>query len=435
MFAARDVRGYALAALLFLLVAGCSSIRPLVDTPTLYAAGAAYPDNEIPDGLKTPFADILYVTDRRQAKDEKGRPDYDAGRSRSVAFGSVTVEIGKEATWPSIVKASQSAERKKKIPLTVRSVDELARYPETPLPFTVVNGNPQTDAAALARYDDTNSALREEIRTRLASAGSNEVLLFVPGFNTPFDEAAFITTEIWHFAGRRGVPLVYSWPSGSGGAFGYFTDRESGEFTIFHLKEFLRLIAATPEIERVNIISHSRGSDIVATALRELVIESRAAGRDPSREYRIDNLIMAAPDLDFGVVEQRLIAERLGAAFGRITIYASEKDSALKVSQWLMKGTRFGRIRAENLSDADAEIFSSVKNIDLINVESPHGVVAHSYFRKDPAVLSDIITLIRGGGAPSGSERPLEKMRFNFWRLPKDYLNQTQNKPAPIPPH
>lgn len=423
----RGVRYPALAAILISLIAGCSSVRPLVATPNLYATGGAYPEREVPENLRTPFADILYVTDRRPETDDDGRLGYSAKRSRSLAFGSATIEIGRNADWPAIVAISETAEREKKIPLTLKSVEEFRRYPDTPLPFAVIEGKPQTDAAAEALYRETEIALREEIRARIAAAGVNEVLIFVPGFNTPFDEAAFITAEVWHFAGRRGAPIVYSWPSGSGGAFGYFTDRESGEFTIYHLKEFIRLLSATPEIARINIITHSRGSDVVTSAMRELVIESRAAGRNPRDEFRIDNLIMAAPDLDFGVVEQRLVAEKFGAAFGRITIYASEKDGALRLSQWLMKGTRFGRINADDLTDVDVEIFSRLRNVNFINVEDPDGVVGHSYFRKDPAVLSDIVALIRGGGAPDESARPLIPMQYNFWRLPKNY---PANRPA-----
>jgi esterase/lipase superfamily enzyme len=410
------------AALFLLLAAGCSSVRPLVDTPNIYGGGRAYPEAEIPDELKSPFADILYVSDRQPTETKKGRFDYGAGRSRSMAFGAVTVEIGKSVTWPMLVAASENPEREKKIPLTVKSVTEIARYPETPLPFSIVDGKPQVDPAVEVRYDETAASLRDEIRSRLSAVKTSEAVLFIHGFNTPFDEAAFIMTEIWHFAGRRGLPIVYSWPSGSGGPFGKFTDRESGEFTIYHLKEFLRLLAGTPELERIQIITHSRGSDVVTSALRELVIESRAAGRDPKQEFRIDNLIMAAPDLDFGVVEQRLVAEKFGAAVGRITIYTSEKDGALRLSQVVMKGTRFGRVRAEDLSDADAQIFENVKNVNFISVEDPSGFVAHSYFRKDPAVLSDIIALIRDGAAPADVARPLQLMQRNFWRLSKDYM-------------
>ncbi|OFW98571.1 MAG: hypothetical protein A3E78_00945 [Alphaproteobacteria bacterium RIFCSPHIGHO2_12_FULL_63_12] len=422
MTAKPSARAHALAGLIFLLAAGCSSVRPLVDTPNYYGGRETYPEAQIPAALKTPEADILYVSDRTQTLTKEGRLDYDAARSRSMAFGAATVEIGKGATWPDIVAASQSLAREKKIPMTMKSVEERGRFPETPLPFSIVDGKPLVDQTVAARYSDIAAALRDNIRSRLAVADAPEVFLFIPGFNTPFDEAAFITAEIWHFAGRRGVPIVYSWPSGSGGAFGYFTDRESGEFTVYHLKEFLRLLADVPELTRIHILTHSRGSDVVTTALRELMIESRAAGRDPRKEFRIDNLIMAAPDLDFGVVEQRLVAEKFGAAVGRITIYTSEKDGALRLSQLLMKGTRFGRINSDDLSDDDVEIFANIRNVNFISVEDPGGFVGHSYFRKDPAVLADIVALIRTGGAPDSLARGLQLMPRNFWRLPKDYM-------------
>ena len=37
-----------------------------------------------------------------------------------------------------------------------------------------------------------------------------------------------------------------------------------------------------PEIENIHIVSHSLGTDVSTTALRELVIENRAAGGDPT---------------------------------------------------------------------------------------------------------------------------------------------------------
>ena len=71
-----------------------------------------------------------------------------------------------------------------------------------------------------------------------------------------------VIAELWHFLGRQGVPILYTWPAGFGGLRGYTRDRESGGFTIFHLKQFLRLLASTPELEELNIIAHSRGTDV-----------------------------------------------------------------------------------------------------------------------------------------------------------------------------
>ena len=43
-------------------------------------------------------------------------------------------------------------------------------------------------------------------------------------------------------------------------------DRESGEFTVYHLKQCLRAVAACPDVERVHLIAHSRGTDVTISA-------------------------------------------------------------------------------------------------------------------------------------------------------------------------
>ena len=63
----------------------------------------------------------------------------------------------------------------------------------------------------------------------------------------------------------------------------------------------LRGLAAIPEVERVEVFAHSRGTDIVTSAIRELLIESRAAGMDVREELKIEHLVLLAPDLDLEV--------------------------------------------------------------------------------------------------------------------------------------
>jgi esterase/lipase superfamily enzyme len=155
------------------------------------------------------------------------------------------------------------------------------------------------------------------------------VLIFVHGVNTSFDEAVLTQAELWHILGRQGVPIVYSWPADNGGLFGYFVDRESAEFTIFHFKQFVKMLASFPEVEGINIIAHSRGAAVTTTALRELVIETRAAGKRPRDHLRIDNLVLASADLNFDIVRQRLMAEKFGPAIGQITSYVTRSDKAL----------------------------------------------------------------------------------------------------------
>jgi len=66
----------------------------------------------------------------------------------------------------------------------------------------------------------------------------------------------------------------------------------------FHLKEFIKTITAIDEAEKINFTAHSRGTDVILTALRELIIEARASGKDPHRSLKLSNLVLLAPDID-----------------------------------------------------------------------------------------------------------------------------------------
>jgi len=301
---------------------------------------------------------------------------------------------------------------------------ELGRFPESPYVFKPTASGMHIDPNVLKQKNLNEKKLGDIIRERLKTSDSKDVTLFVHGFDNTFEESVFTLAGIWHFLERQSVPLVYSWPAAGGGITEYFKDRESGEFTIFHLKETLRLLASVPEIENINIIAHSRGTDVVTSTLRELIIENRAGGGDPAKDLRIANLILAAPDLDFGVIKQRLMAEQFGPAFGQVTIYTSPGDTALGLSQWLMSSLRFGRLSSKDIGENERDIFQAIGNVSLIRVPKSSGFVGHDYFHSNPAVSSDLINLILHKAPPGSKKRPLKRIENNFWSLPQSYLSK-----------
>jgi len=411
-----------LLAVSLLLLAACSSGHTLVDTPNVYVGGQGYPADEIPTALQTSVANILYVTDRKADQDKEGNLTYKAERSTSMVVGNARVQYGKNISWEALKTASQSAKRAEKIKITVADRRELVRFPATPIPFGMEGGKLVSLEPGASNYAKAESDFQDIVKNRLAAANRKEVVLFVHGFNNTFDDAGLSLADVWHFTGRVGVPIFYTWPAASGGLFGYFKDREAGEFTIFHLKETLRMLSRVEGLENIHIIAHSRGTDITTSALRELVIEARAAGHDPRQKYKIANLFLAAPDLDFGVVRQRLIAERFGPAIGQVTVYMNQSDGALGFAQFLMAGLRFGRLAHENLGEAEREIFNRVRNVNFVSVEGVSGFVGHSYFREHAGALSDIAMAIRHKAKPGDANRPLVSDGGNFWILGKDYL-------------
>jgi len=412
----------AVTLLLFLTLVGCTIGHPLMPTPNLYDRSGGYPESRVSPAARSSRVDLLYVTDRAPETVD-GALAYGSRRSASAAYGSVTVEIGEGISWEELVEVSGTKRRERNPYLRVSAITELGRFPATPRPFTVVDGATVEDPKVQSEQKRAEAEFLEHLHRRLAMAQDKDVLVYVHGFNNSFEYAARVEAEVWHFLGRRSVPVLYSWPAAHGGLFGYFIDRESGEFTIFHLKEFLRLLASSPEVEQVHILAHSRGTDVVTTALRELVIETRAAGRNPRESLRIANLVLAAPDLDLDIVRQRLMAEKFGPAIGQITIYTTQADKALSVSQTLMSGTRFGRVQKTDLGEREHQIFTEVTNVNIIEVQGVDSGLGHGYFRSSPAASSDLILILRDGSRPGEPTRPLKREVLNFWTMPKDYPN------------
>lgn len=403
------------------MLSACVSAPALMPTPNIYTQAGHYAVENVNSAYQNNRADVLYVTDRAANTNEKDGLIYGADRSPSVAFGSTQVQIGKDVPWHELVATSESAKRHKHLKYKVISRNQLGRFPPTPHPFTVDDGETLVSSDVLRLVEEQSHKFKGLIRERLELSKAKDVVLFIHGFNTSFDDAVFVLAGIWHFLERQGVPLLYSWPAKHGGLAGYFVDRESGEFTIYHLKETLRILFSMPEVENIHIISHSRGTDVMTSALRELVIEFRAAGRDPRREFRVANLILAAPDLDYGVITQRLIAEKFGTAFGQITIYTAKSDKALGLSQWIMKGIRFGRLKSTEIDESERSIFREVGNVNVIEILGVKGFRSHGSFHSNPAASSDLIRVIRHQAAPGESLRPLTHNKDNFWQIRPDY--------------
>lgn len=402
-----------------MLLSACSSARVLAPTPNIFANGA-YPQGDVPPAYRTAQTPIFYITDRGKQQ-AQGTLAYNAGRSSSMVFGASTVAFGKNQSWQSLSAASGAIKRREKLPLSVVKNQEILRFDSTPIAFRVVNGKPVREPHAVSSYNHKRAQFQAKVREQMRIANKNEVTIFVHGFNNSFEDSVFAAADIWHFSGRSGVPIAYSWPAGAGGILGYFKDRESGEFTVFHLKEFLRQLSQIPELEKIHIIAHSRGTDVTTTALRELIIAARAQGKNPKQVLKIHNLILAAPDLDFSVVRQRLIAEGFGASIGQITVYINPGDTALGIAQAILTGERFGKLINDQLQKPEKKIFAEVKTVNFISIEGVKGLTGHAYFRTNRNVLSDIGTIIRTSDLPGSPSRPLTNVEGNFWNMPVAY--------------
>ena len=408
-----------------LLISGCVESRQLMPTPNLYTDEKVTLFEALPQEYASTLVELIYVTDRAPETDEAGNLRYGYGRSNSLAVGTTVVDLGQNATWEELVEASQTHTRFGDFELRLVSIDEFGRLPPTPMPYEVIDGEVVEDPEAIAALDTIVARLHAEIKRRLALTPRKDVFLYVHGYHNTFEDATFALAELWHFLGREGLPIVYTWPAGHPGIFGYTYDRESSEFTVFHLKQVIKWLSEQPEIENIHLIAHSRGTDVAVSAFRELVIWARGAGLNPRERFKIKNFVMAAADLDMQVVSQRISAERLGLEVDQVTLYTSPDDQAIGIAEWFFASPR-GRVGTLEIGELNEQEIKTMKanaaRVTIVNFDGGRSTgYGHDYFRTNAAVSSDLVLKLRYGLRPGEAGRPLEHIGLNFWRIPEGY--------------
>jgi esterase/lipase superfamily enzyme len=304
--------------------------------------------------------------------------------------------------------------------------DELARLPRWPWYVNLADDPDLTEEAYRADEAEVIEEIHAILAAELAATDRKEVFVFVHGFNNTFAYAAQSMSELWHMAGRPGVAILYSWPAARAGIFGYNPDRESSEFTVSHLKQFLRILAAADTVERIHVISHSRGTDVLVTALRELYIEHSARGPDAVAELKLGNAVFAAADIDMDVATQRIGGEEVLFVADRFTTYTSAGDTALKLSANMFKSSaRVGQAGPEAVRDFHRVTLRMLEDrSSVIYDPKKTGFLGHSGYLYNPRVSSDLILLLRDDRSPGAENgRPLLRDPTGLWVIPEDYPN------------
>ncbi len=431
-----------------LLLGGCASGFPLMPTPTVYTGAAAKPLFTAPAKSRTSSEiELLYVTDRapRGAGDaaESADPEdalpYTAERSPSMAFGTVAVEFGENVDWGTLAAQSVAPERSIELDLELGATTELGRFPRLRYPYKrLPDGEVQRDPATLAQHRTAAAGLQAALAQRLAAAPRKALVLFVHGYANTFRDAALTMGELCHFLGRDFACAIFSWPAGGsrGLFFGYNVDRESGEYAVLHLKQALRIIAATPGLERLHLLAHSRGTDVLLSAVQQLAIEHYAGGVEFADRLKLRNVVLIAPDIDMEVAATKLFALSsdpdmlrgarpdptgpLTTGALHVTIYASPDDSALSFAEYLFGSLhRLGRLNRSMFDEQALARLSDLRGIDIIDVVGSTDLFGHSYFVSNPAASADLVGMIRYGLKLGDPGRPAEEIRKPFWRIGK----------------
>lgn len=408
---------------LFVSASGCT--RNLVATP--YVLNQKDPQQifaDCPNDCRTPNAPILYATDRAIVEHSKTYPTYGYGRASSLAFGAVDVTLKPDPSWNELLRDSTHMQRSQPYELATANVREGGHIQQL-ADGAVLQGDGNAITQTAAKQDVAEVArFQSMLRSRLEQSPRKDVYIYVHGFNNSFDDAVCRAAEVWHFMGRVGVPIAYTWPAGSGGIRGYAYDRESSEFTVGHLRHFIKTVAETPGVERVHILAHSMGCSVTVSAVRELHLACQAQGKVTQRELKLENLVLAAPDIDEDVFMQRFVGENLLIAARQTTIYASPFDRAIELSDILFASRRrLGILAIKDFSANFKQSLAKLPSVQFVECKVSGILTSHSYIFEHPAALSDLILVLRDSRPPGAANgRPLLQPAEGLWELTDDYL-------------
>jgi esterase/lipase superfamily enzyme len=299
---------------------------------------------------------IFYATDRKETRGPNSSAKYGAKRSNEgrLNYGECTVSIPKihkvgKLESPSILRLEFRPDPKKHIILEkVQTLEEQVFF--------------------------------KNVSWSVSRAPAKDAFVFVHGYNVSFEDAARRTGQIAFDLHFVGAPILYSWPS-NGKFADYIKDETNITWASPHFERFLDLLARYSGATRIHIIAHSMGNRAVCEALAHIA-------ERPDGQLRFNHLVLAAPDIDADTFRE--LAESLKRLSGRITLYESSKDKAIRASKKIHGSPRAGEpiLVIPGLDTIDA----SAINTDFLS---------HSYFSDNWPLLSDIYSILASDKAPA----------------------------------
>ena len=253
----------------------------------------------------------------------------------------------------------------------------------------------------------TGDVFYETLRDYVEDKESNDILLFVHGYNVVFADAARRAAQLAYDLDFDGTPMMYSWPS-QGSTAAYTVDeavvRPSGR----KLARLLDGIVAETGAERIHLIAHSMGNRALIEALQAYILNH---GREASRNT-FDQVVFTAPDVDRDYFID--VMESIQTVAQRTTLYASENDVALRSSRILHGAPRAG------LAGNSLVVLPELDTIDMSAVEAD--MLGHSYFAANEGAIYDLFWLLwRDEERPSRCGMQWNEMStLGFWSFNVD---------------
>ncbi|MEM1109565.1 MAG: alpha/beta hydrolase [Planctomycetota bacterium] len=418
------------ALLLVVSLTGCH--RTLMRQPIMFDQTLADPFDELPADQRHGRTTVFYATNRQATPGDSEGP-YGRSRAAALTLGQLNVEIGDDIPWDELVEKTVGPLGTRRPPLRFDEPAEFGPLLTTAPPRIVraVTGDAREDIEVrfLNRHDPGRGPMRfaQAVNDEMAATNHDEIYVYVHGYRNSFNDAIESAASLHHYNGRRGVVIAFAWPSQKH-LLDYLEDRESATFAVSDLRQFLVFLADHTDARRINIIAHSMGTFLTANTLREMrLIGFNKTPEELKDRFRLDNVVLVAPDIDADVFGKRFFREGFHHVPRRLTVYNSPNDQALAwASRLLFNSARAGSITGSSLEEHERLWLKAHPNVALIDItgQKTYGL-GHSHHTENPGVASDLLLLLAHRLSPA--ERGLtQNAETGVWRFPGGYDKAVQ---------
>ncbi len=311
-----------------------------------HAKGVMMPLNIAAEPKGNAVVDMLVATSRQPSGDPATL--FSGERSVQASLTDVAVSIPS-----SKIRASGTVQWPKKLP------------PNPDTDFAVVRVQPVANVPQALDWVRTHSK-------------GGHAMVFIHGFNNTYEDSVFRFAQIVHDSGADVTPVLFTWPSRAK-VFDYNYDKESTNYSRTALENTLKALVEDKNIKDITILAHSMGTWLAMESIRQMAI------RDGGLPKKIENVILASPDIDVDVFSRQW--NELGKNKPNFTIFVSQDDRALALSRYISGDVqRLGQINpAEEPYKTKLEA-AGITVVDLTKVKSTDRL-NHGKFAESPEIV------------------------------------------------
>lgn len=387
---------------------GCATEHPhLMATPVVYKDQRIDVYSQTPPAAHSTEVPVFFAS--RRAPVEQGEPGHYAYKvsEEGMRLGVAQVQLGNpDWTFEQLVASDQTSKVEEPRPGRVLRIDEFGIVP---------NGSAPTDVERefIAR-----------INAQIARVRNPEVVLYVHGYRTTFDEVAVIMGSLSSYLGS-GATVAFMWPTGLHW-WNYLSDCPDAEKFVPDIERTIELLSQT-KAQYINMLAYSCGSPLLAQALANLRgLHPNENHEALTKEFRIGNVIFTASDIDLKTFAGDYVPSIMDLSKQTI-VYYSRRDAALVFSSIVAGASRIGRPDINDLSPneinnlATDPHFQAIDVTDVRGSQEMGGIRGHGYWYANEWISTDVLLSLRYPIPPAKRCLIHKPKAPNVWLMPDTY--------------